>query len=1076
MKNAKYPYQLGDNPNITSDQAELHFQKFLLASRVGAVRVNFLAMKTLMALYLLGSPNLWSVLLDWESTPALLSIVPLVLTVSVRKINILSYYWGRLFIGLIHIAHGLMVYSLHGFNILPFIPFYLMVVITLFDTPGNKFLLIRYLGTQIASFAVIIILEQQGGVLWIDDYDVTRNRMLSWLLLISILCYLLHNVHFIQRRIEKYFASGRSATYGLKKCIDLIENPQPFFWVQSIVVVYFAYLIVGFTYETSLASPNLTIKQVIVPATNFLFSVIILGTISITRKIPQPLQYLMLLNLILVLHFGLTNQSTTPLLDNFFANPFLILLLLKPRWVNVGILVFLLYVIALPLIITVEIVRWHEILISFATVMGFVGYLMNVRLRQLSVINHLLQNHSEKVISADIDRPDISTPSENKHGITSLLDGFGLYLSITFSSIFVLSVVGYFTMTNNYRNKLDALANELAEEIVQETKYLKSELYTISLSKRTNIAIGSELIHAHWCEVFQGEISILSGYQNEACRGLDIASIPSKTLAQDGTFNVDDSMFLVLHLDDGSGAHVFGILPLANWIDDVIQSHAQSDVYGMALSLQTNKDVFVPIKIKGTLSNIDKFTPILTASGQPLFYLYLGVYRSTLTWFWLIVLQLTMIIIFGMLVLYRSNQKSKKFMVVSERLDTTTSQLDAIETLSNNLREALNDAELANQAKERFLNVIGHEIRTPLNAMLGMIQAQNYYHMSPKVQGLSHNAQVSGKVLLNLVNDILDFSKMKTNQLSIFVRPFSLQHLCEQIEIQYRDVIELKGLTFQTIYDIPQGLILMGDENRLRQVVSNLLSNAQKFTTRGTVTFKALAVIEHGQCHLTLTVSDTGVGIKPENQKIILEPFTQVDMDPNRLFMGTGLGLSIVQQILEKMSGTLDISSKFGAGATFTVHVDLQVSDLEHDLISVDEVEEQLPDQAIYTGSKILVVDDDFINAMVIQELLTPLGVEVLEATDYSSALNAISSSDILPNFVLMDQQMPEISGGEMTILLRKIYSAEILPIIGFTADLPDNVRKQMLDAGMNECITKPVTMTKLKDLLDIHFLQKKVT
>jgi two-component system sensor histidine kinase/response regulator len=364
---------------------------------------------------------------------------------------------------------------------------------------------------------------------------------------------------------------------------------------------------------------------------------------------------------------------------------------------------------------------------------------------------------------------------------------------------------------------------------------------------------------------------------------------------------------------------------------------------------------------------------------------------------------------------------------------------------------------VAAQSKAQFLANMSHEIRTPLNAIVGLGHLLARADLKPEVVGYVGNIQAAVRMLLDVVNNVLDFSKIEAGRLTLETTPFRLDELLRGIQ----DVLVLaardKGLELVCRIDdkVAGEFLVLGDPVRLGQVLTNLAGNAVKFTAIGKISVD-VAAIECGRDRAVIrfSVSDTGIGMTPEQVTTMFEPFVQADGSTTRRYGGTGLGLAISRQLVEAMGGQLVAETTPGAGSTFAFT-------LAFALPPSDALAPQRPTAPVsLRGTRVLVVEDNAINQQVARELLEGVGAIVAIADSGRAAVEQAIAAVPAFDAVLMDLQMPGMDGFEATRRIRE--HQRTLPIIAMTAHAFEQEKGKCLAAGMNDHVAKPVEPQQL--------------
>jgi signal transduction histidine kinase/CheY-like chemotaxis protein len=388
------------------------------------------------------------------------------------------------------------------------------------------------------------------------------------------------------------------------------------------------------------------------------------------------------------------------------------------------------------------------------------------------------------------------------------------------------------------------------------------------------------------------------------------------------------------------------------------------------------------------------------------------------------------------------------------------------------LARAMSRAERADEAKSAFLALISHEIRTPMNGVLGMLEVLRAGRLDPDQARCLRTAHESALSLLRMIDDLLDLSKIEAGMLELESLDFDLHALLHDAIRLWSQEAQRRQLTLELEVAAAVPRFVTGDPTRLRQVLSNLLSNALKFTHRGAVhlTVAAGAAPAGGErspseAWLSFTVRDTGMGIDPQALNQLFAPFAQADGSIGRRFGGTGLGLAICRQLVTLMGGEITVTSEPGAGSRFVFTLPLAAAAAAPS----ESAERPAAPAASRYSATVLVADDNEINREVAAALLTAWGCNVRFAVDGRDALESVREQ--CPDIVLMDCHMPGLDGlaaaGEIRAWERVSGAARRLPIVGVSASLSGEQRARAGAAGMDDCLEKPLGIEAMGRMLE---------
>ena len=395
--------------------------------------------------------------------------------------------------------------------------------------------------------------------------------------------------------------------------------------------------------------------------------------------------------------------------------------------------------------------------------------------------------------------------------------------------------------------------------------------------------------------------------------------------------------------------------------------------------------------------------------------------------------------------------------------------------ISRDLEIETERATAASDAKSEFLSNMSHEIRTPINAILGMNEMVLRVSDDSEVQEYSENIKNAGKTLLGIVNDILDFSKIEAGKMEIIPEEYELASMLNDLVTMIDIRVESKGLVLKLDFDKDTPEALYGDEGRIKQIITNLLTNAVKYTQKGSVTFKVgyeKIADEEDYILLNVFVEDTGSGIKKEDMDKLFLKFERIDEDRNRNIEGTGLGMSITMNLLKMMGSNLVVDSVYGKGSSFGFQLKQRVVRWEPlgDYVATyrDNIAKKTHYQEKFTApeARVLVVDDNKMNLVVFSSLLkqTEVKIDTAESGDEGIRLSGQKKYDL----IFLDHMMP---GKDGIVTLREIRRDEsnpnvATPVVCLTANAISGAKDKYIEAGFNEYLSKPIDTVKLEQMM----------
>jgi signal transduction histidine kinase/CheY-like chemotaxis protein len=394
--------------------------------------------------------------------------------------------------------------------------------------------------------------------------------------------------------------------------------------------------------------------------------------------------------------------------------------------------------------------------------------------------------------------------------------------------------------------------------------------------------------------------------------------------------------------------------------------------------------------------------------------------------------------------------------------------LERLEENTKTLERVSREAKAASDAKSRFLANMSHEIRTPMNGVLGMAQLLLGTPLQADQRNMVATLKTSGEHLLRLLNDVLDLSRIEAGRIDLVTEPSSMSELTSQVARMMEPHLHGKGLRLDLKMGLPRDQRHHVDGLRYRQILANLLSNAAKFTEKGSIEVRLELLQPEG---IVLEVQDTGIGIPKDKLAEIFEVFSQADASPTRQHSGTGLGLAISRQLVQLMKGNIYVTSEVGVGTLFRVALPLQPAEpLAPQEVAIERAKKKaeetdyFPKTQIHPSARILVVEDHPINRKVVAAMLENLGYSPTLVDNATSALKDLAENSF--DLVFMDCQMPFLDGYEATRRLRSSGGLNRdIPVVAFTANAMLGDKERCIAAGMNDFLAKPVQMSALESI-----------
>lgn len=402
---------------------------------------------------------------------------------------------------------------------------------------------------------------------------------------------------------------------------------------------------------------------------------------------------------------------------------------------------------------------------------------------------------------------------------------------------------------------------------------------------------------------------------------------------------------------------------------------------------------------------------------------------------------------------------------------TTEDRSEQIENYLNSIRTA----EEESKKKSEFLSRVSHEIRTPVNSIYGLTEMILRECDSQEITNYAAEIQSSSELLIGIINDVLDFSRIEAGKMTIIDGEYETKEIFHDVVHMITPKAEEKGLTLQYKVDSDIPKLLIGDRMRLQQIMINLLTNAVKYTSQGTVTLSASAKREDGDVWLSVSVEDTGMGIKEEDLPKLMNAFERLDEVKNHSIQGTGLGLSIVHLLLDMMGSGLQVSSEYGKGSVFSFSLRQSIADATPmgDFLGESERGKKAYKAAfVQPDVKVLLVDDNRLNRLVFVNLLKQTKVQIVDVESGAECLEQVTKEHF--DMIFLDHMMPEMDGVETFKRMKDMeHKCKDTPVIMLTANAIEGAKEEYLSIGFDDFLTKPIIPEKLEEMMAVHLERK---
>ncbi len=1060
MNKLSYPEcYLASNADQSGELAQ-HFSETMLETQVWVVRllIAFAAIVTVWRMTL-GLPVYSASIREaWLVNGA--ALFSLVTTLRWRSVYLLQYRVIRLLGMFMLLVAGFHMVATSGFEPIWVLTLMLIGSVICGDEPNHPLSIWRWLGTAAALITLTMALYFFPLEQRLEHTLFFKRVHISMLLVVAVTAFSWHYIFYLQSLIG---VNERHQYQWHERCALLIEQNE--FVNPLFLIVLLSCILMSIFFSTLFWWPESSFLRDLILDNSplLLFTLCLMAVIFLLAIRPQWKRQVSLIGFwVLAISVALMMSRTDGRLDSIiFIIGLMMLQYIQPlsrRWLAIALICLILVVVLSFKHASVSLEFIVIGFMSFSCCALLLDRLRQLYRRQLKVLQAIHYASQKDLITAEV------VLSEDANWFKGLQHW--ILFAVIGSMLIVATVL--FSYHFNMDQQARIISNDITNEISFELDQLGYEFHLLATIDDVSLIKGATL-NPVWCALWRDDGSDI--LQRPDCQftpsSFNLSVTDFKTYEKVSYWLNNDRLYLVFSERNINNRTIFAAVDVVSWLNNGFHLIPNLKDFNVVASfwLPHKQQVFsIDLNTMASTSSLividkmDKQGVEINAYIKP----------EAAQLFYLEVLQWIVVLMVLLGLIRRFYLHRQRIFLLNAKLHNSNLELETNKELRQELSDALFRTEQANKARDNFLGMIGHEIRTPLNVIMGMIQALSMKQLPSDAKHLLENAYNGSTLLLNFVNDVLDYNKIRSGQLFLDNRPFVLASLVDQYVNQYKVAANAKGLNFKYKLHGDSRLVLLGDDIRLGQVLSNLLNNAVKFTDVGGIILQLDIVTLEGKSECTFKVIDTGVGIEPEFMPHLFESFKQSDMSMKRKYRGSGLGLSIAKNLAEQMHGHIDVVSRVGRGSTFIFKATFDLAEDQQFDAWLSGIDFSKPDKR-HEGERILVVDDDSINLEVIAELMVPFGVEVDCASTAEEALEYIQQHGSEYRFVLMDHQMPHLTGLEQTYNIRETYAKDALPIILLTADLSEKVQALAQKAGTNESIAKPITLKKLLRLFETY-------